>query len=311
VPTRTNLFQEVVSIIHEHLSEGASRDNSAMLTNRLTGEPREVDVVLRSMTAGYETVIAIEATSPSRRAAVDWVEQMIGKHKNLPTNTVVLVSERGFTKQARALAIAENMTPISTEVLTDGDQAFRIVNSMRSLWPKVVDISPDSARVFVDMPGVGVKWFRARPDLHVFTQDGSGPVALVSLILELIQSNFAKTAEDIDLANIAEDFDGKAIIEVGPGWTIVVDGEEQPLYVQHADGDKVEYQRIDGMEITAKARIHVSEIKLQHRRLAEIDVNYAFGEGTIAGAPALIVATEDEYGGKLSIQLNPKYKVGQ
>lgn len=115
-------------------------------------------------------------------------------------------------------------------------------------------------------------------------------------------------AEQIDLANIAEDFDGLALIQVGPAWTVKVDGEDESLYVRHVDGDKSEFHRIDGLEITAKAQIRVSEIPLHHRRLAEINVNYAFGEGSIGETPALVVATEDEKGGKLSIHLNPKHQ---
>ena len=39
-----------------------------------------------------------------------------------------------------------------------------------------------------------------------------------------------------------------------------------------------------------------------------MNVNYAFGEGSIGGEPALIVATEGEQGAKLTIRPNPKYK---
>jgi hypothetical protein len=42
VPKRTNLFQQVVSVIYEHLADGASIEESAMLPNRLTGKKREV-----------------------------------------------------------------------------------------------------------------------------------------------------------------------------------------------------------------------------------------------------------------------------
>jgi hypothetical protein len=66
VPKRSNLFQEVVSVIYEHLAEGADKEESAMLTNRLTGKKREVDVVLRTRTAGVELVIGVEATGLSR-----------------------------------------------------------------------------------------------------------------------------------------------------------------------------------------------------------------------------------------------------
>jgi hypothetical protein len=61
VPKRTNLFQEVVAVIYEHLAGDAVKEESAYLINRLTGNEREVDVVLRYTTAGTENVIAIEA----------------------------------------------------------------------------------------------------------------------------------------------------------------------------------------------------------------------------------------------------------
>jgi len=90
---------------------------------------------------------------------------------------------------------------------------------------------------------------------------------------------------------------------------IEANGEPRSFYLGSDDGEKVELQRIDAIEITVKVQVHVEQqIPLHHRRLAEINVNYAFGEGTIGGVPALIVATEGEQGGKLTIRPNPKYK---
>ena len=69
----------IATVVSAALSPGgASKDESAMLPNRLTGELREVDVILRLDDSGHQTVIAIEAAARSRRASVDWVEQMIG-----------------------------------------------------------------------------------------------------------------------------------------------------------------------------------------------------------------------------------------
>lgn len=292
---------------------------SEMLTNSVTGRKREVDVVLRTRTAGVELVIGVEATglSDARRQAarrpspvdVGWVEEMIGKHENLPTDKVILVSETGFTQQARDLALkTRKIVPVSPEILGDGDAAFRIVNAVRSLWPKQVSLSPESARVFIDIPGEGIKWLQASPDLDVFTEDGQGPELLLPVIHALIQANFHRLAKDIDLANITKDFDGFALISVGPQWTVEIDDEKQSLYVRYQVGARSEFHRIDGMEITAKAEIHVSdEVPLQSRRLAEIDVNYAFGETSVGGTPWLIVATEGEQGGKLTIRRNPRY----
>jgi hypothetical protein len=71
MPRRTNVFQEVVAIIHEHMAEGATVEESAMLVNRATGHKREVDVVIRTNAATQEVVIGIEATSAGREASVE------------------------------------------------------------------------------------------------------------------------------------------------------------------------------------------------------------------------------------------------
>lgn len=79
-PKRSNVFQVVVSVIYDHLAAGASLEESAMLTNSATGSKREVDVVLRSNTAGHEVVIGIEAAAHQRDPmSVEWVERMAGQ----------------------------------------------------------------------------------------------------------------------------------------------------------------------------------------------------------------------------------------
>jgi hypothetical protein len=72
--------------------------------HEVTGSPREVDVTIRSRVAGVEAVIGVEATSVARGVDVPWVEQKILKHQHLPTNKLVLVSEHGFSADAKKLA---------------------------------------------------------------------------------------------------------------------------------------------------------------------------------------------------------------
>src|SRR5882757_148954 len=186
VPRRTNVFQVVVSVIYDHLAGDASIEESAMLTNSATGNRREVDVVLRSTTAGHEVIIGIEAAARGRDPIdVEWVERMSGKHKNLPTDKVVLVSESGFTTQAEDLARAEGMIPISPETLEGGDPAFGIINAVRALWPRRVAIVPVSARIAVERPSTGLEWALDPPeDLNVFARDGTF-VAYFGQLMEL------------------------------------------------------------------------------------------------------------------------------
>ena len=98
----------------------------------------------------------------------------------------------------------------------------------------------------------------------------------------------------------------------GPGWTIELEGEQRSLYVERTvEGQEPELLRIDGMKIIAKIVIQVSEIRMQPRRLAEIDVSYAFGEGLIGDQQALIVVTEGENGSKLSVQFRKESNAKQ
>jgi hypothetical protein len=120
MPRRTNVFQEVVAIIHSHMAEGATVEQSAMLVNRLTKRKREVDVVIRTNAATHEVVVGVEATKGGRMATVEWVECNIGKHQNLPTDKLVLVSQSGFRPQARELVGDQKALVVLTEGAAQG-----------------------------------------------------------------------------------------------------------------------------------------------------------------------------------------------
>jgi hypothetical protein len=109
MPPRTNAFQQVVATIHQHMAGDADLQESAMLRNRVTGAEQEVDVVIRSRPAGHEVIVSVEATDRGRKADIEWVQQMLGKHADLPTSKLVLVSGGGFTERARRLADAVRM----------------------------------------------------------------------------------------------------------------------------------------------------------------------------------------------------------
>ncbi|MGZ6636190.1 MAG: restriction endonuclease [Solirubrobacteraceae bacterium] len=226
MPKRTNTFQEVVSIIHGDLAGDATREDSAMLTNRLTGQQREVDVVLRAKVAGHETVIAIEATSRRGPVTAPRGESMVGKHANPPTDELVLVSESGFTKQARALAEAENVAAITPEDISGDDSAAAIMEAFPSLKPKTVD-SP-------------------------------------------ITTSSNDLTESLDLASVSEDADLGVEIRIEPPFT--VGGKETGLRARYLEDGVQELHQIDGFLLNAKAQVRVSEIKLTHKQLADLDV---------------------------------------
>ena len=302
MPKRTNLFQEVVAIIHAHMAGDAEVEESAMLRNRLTGEESEVDVVIRSRVALHDVMVKFEARATARKADSTWVQTMLGKHEHLAPGTLVLVSESGFTGPARRLAEKSGAVPLAPEILADGDPVFNVVNALPSLWPKTIWLSPERATAAIEKPdGTRQKVRDVPPDGLLFFEDGSEAATVRDMFLRTWNAKFTELSEQIDLASITEDQDQCFVLGIiGTGFTIEVDGEQRSLYVRYEETDPPELHRVIGMEFIGRAVIKVTEIPLSHRRLGE--VTYAFGEGKVGDNRALIVVTEDGTAAKASIR---------
>jgi hypothetical protein len=139
----------------------------------VTSERREVDVVIRSSTAGYPLVVSIEATSTGRRADVSWVEKMRAKHEHLETNQFVLVSESGFSDQASKLAEHRGILPVTPVDLEGGNPDAEIVGNLPALWPKLLSMTVESIKVHVLRPDGEEVWFKAEPDHTLFVANGT------------------------------------------------------------------------------------------------------------------------------------------
>ena len=79
--------------------------------HEVTGSPRDVDV------------IGVEATSVARGVDVPWVEQKILKHQHLPTNKLMLVSEHGFSADAKKLADSYHAVVLSPAEIEPGEKS--------------------------------------------------------------------------------------------------------------------------------------------------------------------------------------------
>lgn len=97
MPRRSNQFQRLVLLINRTLAVNARVVESAMVTDKITGQQREVDVLITTNASSYEVHIAIEVVARGRKADTPWVESMYSKHASLPTDKLILVAENGFT----------------------------------------------------------------------------------------------------------------------------------------------------------------------------------------------------------------------
>ena len=92
-----------------------------MLVDRVTGEKREVYVLVVATTATYEVTLGIEVVAWGRPADTPWVEKMRAKHENLPTDKLILVSASGFSEPALRKAEFYRIEALSIEEACDAD----------------------------------------------------------------------------------------------------------------------------------------------------------------------------------------------
>ena len=305
MPKRTNIFQEVVAIIHEHMAGDAVVQESAELPHRVTGKLREVDVVIRSTVAGHDVIVSVEATAGGRKADTEWVERMIQKHRNLPTSKLVLVSQAGFTEAARKEAEAEHAVPLSPEDLGEGDPAFVVVNALPSLWPKQLTLTPESTSLITRRPDgtrVGVKDLAVTHGL--FLANGEAVGVLGDVFQGFCEDNMEAILKHPGLVAIAEDDDQSFVVGGRPLYMVQVDEPEVPLYLWWEESDPPELHEIQAIEFIGKAHVHVTEMPLHHKRLGE--VTYAYGEARLGGQPVLVVVSESGGGGKATIRFRPE-----
>lgn len=305
MPQRTNLFQEVVEILHRHMAGDAMVEASAMLPSRSTGALREVDVAIRAKQAGHEVIVSVEAVDRSRKADRPWVDSMVGKHADLPTSKLVLVAQKGFTRDARAAALAQNAVPLAPEDLPSTDRDGAVIRAVPALWPKFVSFSIDRLDVNFTDEGVPTDgWGDTYPT--VFVDEGT-LCDLMELMQRLYKARFPELMDQIDLANKAEDSVEQWMLVIvpveGDELQLPIDGELKTLFVLNENGMGYSLRRIRAY---GKAEIKVSEIPLTHGRLGDLSVNFGYGEGKVAGRDALLVISErDEGGGQLTIRTRP------
>jgi hypothetical protein len=104
MPKRTNAFQRLIYLIYRAAETNGAVVESEFLIDRATGDEVEVDAVITVPTATTPVIISIECRDGRRKAGLEWVREMYGKHESLPTNQLILISKSGFTHTAAAKA---------------------------------------------------------------------------------------------------------------------------------------------------------------------------------------------------------------
>ena len=152
MPQRTDEFQRLIYMITASLAEGSLVKESAMVKETISGEEREVDVLIETRVAGHKVAIAIEVNRKARKADKPWVEGMLSKHNALPTDKLVLVSKAGFFKPALARAKREHIDAFTVEEALDADWKY-FAELTKAGFLGLVEISYSCAAVYTPAAG--------------------------------------------------------------------------------------------------------------------------------------------------------------
>jgi hypothetical protein len=287
MPARTNPRQAIVYYVKQHLvPQGFSVTESKSLPDTATGGMREVDIVVEGKVAGDEIIISFEVVDYARPATVEWVERMIGKHRTMPTNRLVLVSWSGFTRAAIAKAQSESgrVQTITPEELPDGSAPTLFLESFVAV-PRHVTI-----RV-VDDDGSMLSQEGLPLDLDFYDRDGAlqGGFRGVSeglLADELLRQRLAELAhENEDKASITEfSVEQDGLAHVG-------------AYVRRVDDGHL--FALDGFTLWGSFRVEQVPLTFDVMRLGE--TVFAHGKARMLERQALFVATPTSEPGETQI----------
>ncbi len=116
IPSKANLpgvsLELAVATIQQMMDPNSIVSHNENLIDRV-GNTRQYDVIIRGQFGGRPVLGIIECKDHSRRKGPSTVEAFAKKTENLGANLRLLVSRKGFTKQALKLAKHENIGCLS------------------------------------------------------------------------------------------------------------------------------------------------------------------------------------------------------
>jgi hypothetical protein len=122
MPARTNPFQKLVLAVERACAPvGARVTESAFLPEPSDGGDRETDILIEHEVGVRRVRIAIECRAHARRQDVGWIDELVGKYRDLGISQITAVSKSGFTDLALQKAARLGIETLSPEEATEKD----------------------------------------------------------------------------------------------------------------------------------------------------------------------------------------------
>ena len=269
VPARSNDFQKVVTLIHQHLPESSVRE-SAFLLDRHTQAPREVDVVIDADVVGYPIIVSLECRDWAKPQTVEWVDAMDRKHESLPTNQLVLMSSSGFTKGARDQARASGielvnpfeMTNDVAKAIADRVAGLRMKGIALTIVEMVAHIDP------IDGQHPGPVYTNRDRDRILFSSEHV-PLTTVRRFTDTVVQR-----TDLNPLFLQATPDDRTLMlyDESPSYTLPNSDELLRFYLETTESSRL--RAVSRIEVALDARITDSDIPMTHGQMRGTDFSY-------------------------------------
>ncbi|MBL9146573.1 MAG: hypothetical protein JNM99_23025 [Verrucomicrobiaceae bacterium] len=254
-----------------------------MLTDRITGTKREVDVVVQQRTGDITTTWSYECRNRGRKSDVEFVDSMIGKHGRLPTNVLVLVSSSGFSTEARRVADGSGVH-LRTYTQIESGKASHLFPVGKFVWSKQATWKPTKIVMTVLQPnGFSTERIRVDRDHEILDQLGRS----IGDSNQFVQA-FLNNA-DVGKQLLRDALPEHQFFQCT--WDTPMCGFGSPC-LRKIDSGRL--CPILSIEISGSCQIGSTQVEMKHGRLEETQVAWAKTE--IDGKQGMIVATRSVQG---------------
>ena len=306
VPRKTNPFQQVIASLLDLLENGSVVTESIEYPDPQAGNPREVDItIVRGQLNGQELRIGVECTDLGRKATQTWVDQQHGKHSRLQAagilNSLILVSDSGFTGPARTLA-EELGYPAIHPNIAESELAAALNEGVGPVRVKAASVRVLGWDVNFTLPlpsGAGFRLVDSPKEPWLFRADGSKLVLWSEFEGKVKSDGFMKrhplSVAMMDGGPVNEQF----TVELDPP---TYEGER--LYAKCTDGESEVFALVDKMVVKMSVvSTNSADMKFSHAG-DFVGHGFATGQAPIGDTQAVIVATDVGGEGKMQVRFN-------
>jgi len=293
MPKRSNEFQDLIELLERQLAPpGAKVFASRLLEDSITGEDREVDVVIETMSGVHPIRIGIEVTEQRRRVPVTWIEAMFTKHAHLPINKSIAVSSSGFSRSALRKAedlkidalTLEEATKLDWQARIDSLPFVRLVSFLRPYLTGVTVVFAEE-RSMAAFEGCDLS-------THLlYTPAGESRGTLLSAAERLLGNE-----------NVVGEIEQRAFTDAAT----VIEGEfrlQKGLYIL---GPKDERHRVSRIRLKARCKKEIGWAQLRKGRYRDTAVVLASGRWFDHPLRMVFSETRDDKDLKVSVRIQKK-----